>query len=330
MFDLTRFVDRHEDALVARLRRLPGVEVMQSVDLELDSATISAGTRPSAIFRDPAGRLFMFKAAEPALIAGEELAFEIRSMADRPHVPVTRRSLEIPEIGRVEGMIQPIVEHAGSQLPHDPRLWTLLQREVLLREHPWEWFLANLDTHVEQYVLMGPQLHPLNIDWDHAMWDIDVIELTRFTKRGLAIAPIRNLLYDAYANRAIKLDFFGLRREIASIARLDPKRVREAIERYGQRLGVSDPARRLLWEKVEVRWRTLNASFERLIASMRLERAEMLSAPSSPVAKVRRGVTRAQDVWQRLLVTVIHEQYIRRFFKLYRNVLAKRAKDRAH
>lgn len=326
-FDLTRFVDTHEDALVGQLRRLPSVETLQTVPVEPEAETLEAGTSPSCLFRDSAGRRYVFKASSRAFIAAEQLAYEVRRMGRRPHVPLATRSLEIPECGVVEGMIQPIVEHGGSKLDLDPVLWTLLQREVLLREHPWEWLLANLDTHGDQYILIGPQRHPLNIDWDHSMFDLHVVELTRFTKRGVAIAPIRNLLYDAYANRTLRFDFFGLRREAARIAHLDDGALARAVDRYGRAIDVSEAARAILVDQFLDRKHTLRSSFERLIATMRLERAEGLYGPSNPLSAVRRTVTRAQDGWQRLLVTVLHDRYFRPFFKLYRTVRTKRTKS---
>lgn len=311
------------------LGRLPSGTALAGVEVRPESTSFESGTQPSVIVKDASGQRYFFKmVSDKTLIAAEELAAEVRAMGNRPTVPIARRRIDVPGMGMVDGMIQAIVEHMGSRLPSDPMLWSLLQREVLLREHPWEWLLANLDTHADQYILVGPSSHPLNIDWDHSMVDIEVTELTRFTKRGVAIAPIRNLLYEAYAKRRLRLDFYGLRREVAKIHRIEDGALAAAVDRYGQAIGAAEAARRVLVEKMLHRKHALRRSFEVLIASMRVERSEALHGSKSVMAGARRAVTQVQDVWQNLLVTVLHDRLFRPFAKVYRMALKRKARER--
>lgn len=319
MFELTRHVDAEEAALVAALASLPRGRELEEVPLVPEPGGPEAGSRPAGLFRDPHGRRYLFKVYDDARpIAAEELSFEVRSLGGRPAVPVARRALPLAGAGAVPGMVQPLVEHSGERLPADPALWTAVQREVLLREHPWEWLLANLDTHAEQYILVGPARHPLNIDWDHALVDLDVSELSRFTKRGVAIAPIRNLLYDAYANRSLSFGLYGLRRECARVAALPDAPLAAAVARYASAVGADAEQRRALVAALLARKHDLRRTFERLIASMRRERIESVYGSRGARASLRRAGTRLQDAWQRALVTVLHERVIRRGLKAYR------------
>jgi hypothetical protein len=324
-FDFTRYVDKNERELRDSLSRLASPGELRDIVVEPEDGEIAAGTRPSGVFRDQRGRKYIFKAAEPEHVAAEELAFEIRKFGGRPSVPVAARELVLPGVGSASGMIQPIVEHADTRLDLEPARWSPLQREVMLREHVWEWLLANLDTHADQYILVGPQMHPLNIDWDHALVDLNVTELTRFTKRSVAIAPVRNLLYDAHVHHRIRLDFFGLRREVARASQIDDSTLSRLVARYAATAQIAGADQREILDRMIARKRDLRRTFELLIASMRLERIEDVSTTRGPwSSSVRRMGTAYQDFWQRLVVTVLHDKVLRHVFRAYRKVLAAR------
>src|SRR6185436_16845837 len=138
---------------------------------------------------------------------------EVRRLGGRPALPTIARELDLPGIGPTVGMLQPFLEHEEGGLATDATLWSDVQRELMLREHPWEWLVANLDTHVDQYVLLGPERYPFDIDWDHSLFDLEVTQLDRFTKRMPAIAPVRNALYDAYVHGRVDVDFGGVRKQ---------------------------------------------------------------------------------------------------------------------
>jgi hypothetical protein len=189
---------------------LPGEAELERIALQpIDAAEPAAGSRPQTILRDVAGRRYMFKLAPPEYIAAELFAHRLRELGRRLHVPTARRELELPGLGRVTGMLQPEIPVVGA-LDNNPQRWSKLQREAMLREHPWEWLVANLDTHVDQYVLVGEHQIPINIDWDHALVDLDQTKLTRFNRRSATIAPIRNLLYSEYVLGRLKLDFLSM------------------------------------------------------------------------------------------------------------------------
>jgi hypothetical protein len=327
---MSRPLQRQADALEARLGRalaaLPGPAELARVELLPHDEGVAAGSRPSRILRDAAGRRYFFKAAERQHVAAEEFSYAVRSMGGRPAIPVVARTLTLEGLGSVAGMVQPLVDHPPGRLESDPTLWSPLQREVMLREHPWEWLVANLDTHVDQYILVGDERCPLNVDWDHALVDIDVIELTRFTKRSVAIAPIRNLLYDAYANGVLTVDLFGLRREVARVRRLDSRRLGALVDRYSRAVDLDAGAAALLRAKVVARKRAMRRTFDRLLASMRLERLDRQYGRGSPL---RRLGTIAKDEWQRLLVMVLHDRVVRRVLGLHKEILAWRSAARA-
>jgi hypothetical protein len=329
VFELIRHVDAEERALLGALGRLPSGARLREIPVSPEPGALDAGSRPAMFFKDDSGQRYLFKVYDDDLaIAAEELSCEVRAMGGRPTVAVARRTLTMPELGTLSGMLQPLVDHSGERLSSDPLAWSALQREVLLREHPWEWLLANLDTHADQYILVGPSRHPLNIDWDHTLVDLDVTELSRFTKRGVAIAPIRNLLYDAYANAALRFELWGLRRECARIAALDDRALAAAVERYARAISASDGRRRELVEAMLARKHDLRRTFERLLATMRRERVEAVYGARGLGPRARRLGTNLQDVWQRTLVTVLHERVIRRALKAYRAVNSALARKR--
>jgi hypothetical protein len=222
-------------------------------------------------------------------------------------------------------MLQPLLSHAGERLPTSPKEWTDIQCETMLREHPWEWLLGNLDTHIDQYVLYGPGKLPLNIDWDHALRDLHLEELDRFTKRSAAVAPIRNALYDAFAAGSIELDFSGMRREVRRIARLDDAKLRRLLSDWSRARGnegeidTADATHLFLQRK-----RAIGTRFRRFIRSLLRER-RLRRAGTVPLQE--RARTALLDTWQRFVIDTLHDRAVVPWLLVYRRVIALR--DRA-
>jgi hypothetical protein len=318
----SRDVDRAEDELTRSLRRLGTPEDLHTVELKVDDAAeLETGTRPSRILRDERGRRYFFKSAEAEHIAAEELAHAVRSLGRRPTVATVGRTFDLPGFGPTAGLLQPLIEHEGERLPTDPTAWTPLQVEVLLREHPWEWLLANLDTHVDQFVLVGEARHPFNIDWDHTMADIDVTTLTRFTKRRPTVAPIRNILYDEFARGRVRLDFRGLKREVERVRELDDDQLRGLVRQFARRAGKTSGEAADLAERFIQRKHNLRLTFDSLIATMRRDRFRTRTA-SGPLGQ--RALTALHEGWQRFVVQQLHDRVMRAAFKLKKTALTWR------
>jgi hypothetical protein len=277
---------------------------------------------------DQEGKRYFFKAADPQHIAAEIFSFEVRRMGRRPAIPTAARTLDIPGVGKVAGMLQPMISHAGRRLPLDPRAWTGLQREIMLREHPWEWLLANLDTHVDQYVLYGPSQIPLNVDWDHALEDLEFLELDRFTKRNIAVAPIRNALYDAFVSGAVSLNLTGLRREVRRVARLDDGRLEGLFREWASASGLSPDRTERGWRTFAFRKRTILRTFRRLIDGLRRERA-IRTSPDHSLPLREQASLLARDAWQRLVIERLHDRVVTPTLRGYRAFLSTVARARA-
>jgi hypothetical protein len=287
----------------------------------------SAGSRPACVLVDAQGHRYFFKAAERGHVAAEIFACEVRRLGRRPAIATAARSLELPGLGRQDGMLQPMVPHAGRRLPLDPRAWTGLQREIMLREHPWEWLLANLDTHVDQYVLYGPAQIPLNVDWDHALEDLELLELDRFTKRHIAVAPIRNALYDAYVSGDVALNLTGLRREVRRVARLDDGKLEVLFREWAAQTALSPEQTERGWRIFSFRKRSILRTFRRLIDSLRRERA-IRTSPDHSLPLREHAVLLTRDAWQRLVIERLHDRVVTPALRGYRGVLATIARIR--
>ncbi len=311
-------VDQLERQLAAQLL---SNDHLEQVELSPEQvARPNAGSRPAAVFRSASGAKYFFKAASDEHIAAELLACEVRQLGRRPVVPTAARELPLQGAGPVRGMLQPWVEHTGRRLPVDPQGWTDIQREVMLREHPWEWLLANLDTHVDQYVLVGATEVPLNVDWDHSLTDLHVAELDRFTRRSLLVAPLRNALYDAYVSGRVELEFTGLRREVRRISRLSDYELSAALERWAQHSEVSPEASALSRARFFQRKKRLARTFGRFLRSLRRER-RLRAHPSESLPLGESLYLAVAQGWQRLVIDTLHDRAVVPFLKAYRRGL---------
>lgn len=317
----------HVDSLEGDMRRALALastrHPLAHVDLQADQGERPlAGSRPACIVRAPDGARFFFKSAPPELVAAEVFAYRVRTLGKRPVVGTAARRFSVPGVGEVDGMLQPLIEHAGARLPTRPIEWTAEQREVMLREHPWEWLLANLDTHIDQYVLFGAAALPLNIDWDHALVDVEVEVLDRFTKRSPAVAPIRNALYDAFVAGELDLDLSGVRREVRRIARLDEGPLSLAFDdwvRAGGPAAGSDPAR--VRELFFRRKRRIGRVFGRFLRSLVRERRQRRAGVLPLPERVR---VATKDAWQRFVIDTLHDRAVVPWLRVVRGVLAVR------
>lgn len=297
------------------------------LELETSAEQLAAGSRPQVTFRDARGRRYLFKLAPPEHIAAEIFAYRMRRGLRCLHVPTARRTESLPELGAQEGMIQPLIAHRNERLAPNPAEWRSVTTEYLLREHPWEWLLANLDTHVDQYVLVGPKRVPINIDWDHALQDLAVTKLDRFNMRSATVAPIRNLFYSEYVAGKVEGDFYGMLLEARRIdMRLTDSLVQTLTAQYCDELAMEPNGRALVIEQVLERKRNLPASFDRFVAGLELERRETLGMVPLQRSRAEVMASRVQDAWQRIAITVLHDHVVRPGLKVYRSVLATGAR----
>lgn len=284
-----------------------------------------AGSRPQRTLVDESGRRYMFKLAPPDFVAAELFVHRLRELGGCLHVPTARRTLELSDLGRVTGMLQPQIPVAGALDPA-PTRWTSLQREAMLRDHPWEWLVANLDTHIDQYVLVGEAELPLNIDWDHALVDLDQTELTRFSRRSVTVAPIRNLLYSEYVLGQVSLDFFGMQLQARKLARIPDAAVVELLDRHADELDLPALRRAEIRDRVLRRKASLVADFDRLVEALRDEREHQLAGVGARGWQLRWAVHEARDAWQRFAIVVLHARVLRPALLGYRSMLGRLAR----
>jgi hypothetical protein len=318
-------VDAIEEEARRHLASLGAPADLVDVAVELDGCDRpDGGSRPACIVRDARGRRYFLKAATKEHVAAELFAGEVRRLGRRPSIATAARREDVPGFGLVDGMLQPMLEHPGERLPTEPRAWTRVQIEVMLREHPWEWLLANLDTHVDQYVLLGPHRIPFDIDWDHSLLDLHVRELTRVTSRNPAIPPLRNALYDAYVRGEIDLDLRGMLRQARRVTLLDDRALVRALRAWSERCGHPEERRRAVTAAFLRRKDGVGDTFREFVRSLRAERAARRdpSRPKPPLGDRARNV--AVGAWQRFVIDVLHDVAVVPYLKAQRAVIARR------
>lgn len=308
--------------------RLPSSSELATIALEpeVDAEELAAGSRPQRFFRDAAGRRYLFKTAPAEHVAAEILAAGLRGLGHRPRLPVARRTLDLPDRGPTSGMIQSVIEHAGERLPLEVSQWSALQIELMLQEHPWEWVIGNLDTHVDQYVLVGPERLPFNIDWDHALYDLDAAAPDRHERRSAAVFPIRNLVYDDYVAGHLSLDFWGLALQARAVTRISDDALAELLAAYGEDHAAGgapwpDADRARVTDAVLRRKQTCAAAFDRFVEQLQEERADSLRRGPTQRHPLRRLASATRDAWQRLAIRVGHDRVVRPVLKAQRTVL---------
>ena len=283
---------------------------LQPVDGELPSV----GSRPQIAMVDLQGRKYLYKLAPIGEIAAELLAARLRRIGRQLHVPAARRSIVLADGTHAVGIVQPRIEVVGT-LAKDPSDWSPLQREALLRDHPWEWLLANLDTHIDQYVLVGSERVPLNIDWDHSLVDLATTELTRFNVRSAAVIPVRNLLYADYVAGAYDLDLYTMQVQARRIARIPFSEIERCMRRWAAEGEVDEDTTGYVIAAMRERHARIVDDFDRLVLGLRRERAGRAEGR-------HRWPTREHvwEAWQRFVLLVLHDRVVRPVLALRRRL----------
>jgi hypothetical protein len=276
------------DALLAGLRTELEAK-LSARDLEPKSLTLEEGsdvvfgTKKLFTVTDERGVRYVVKAADPPLAQAEETASSIFQLAGRAVIPARRIETEIPGVGVVQGVIKPFLEFDASELlPADTTLWTEDQRLVLLAEHPWEWFVDNLDANQSQYALLTQDRLPVMIDWDRAFHRAGEEGLSRFHQHRANLPNLRNFLYADYVEARIDLDLSVLLSEARRVVTLPEAEVRRLLMQYAEVRFTDANDRRRLLRRFLHRKKNAVREFDRFAAQLVRER-RLMTAVSLPV-----------------------------------------------
>lgn len=278
-----------------RLHRLDEEQVLRS------------GSKPLFLLRDEVGAKYVFKLADPDLLAAEVAAYELRRLGGKPCVPARLTSVELDDLGKVQGLVKPFIEFDPEQeLPADTRSWSELQRSVILLEHAWEWFLDNLDTNTGQYALIGPEAYPINMDWDRAFATAGRSELSRFAKYKRTLPNARTFLYADYVEGRIDLNFGLLGAEASCIAALPEQQVVEILRDYAwTRYGEADEVDAFV-DRVTARQRDIQREVQRFVLALKQERKELRRAGRAGIqGRLLAAKKLAWNHWQLSLNTIV-------------------------
>ncbi|MEQ9498726.1 MAG: hypothetical protein RIT81_17745 [Deltaproteobacteria bacterium] len=273
LFEVDREIQRWDGPLVAAFD-VQRKTLETATDLHRADGEQTSGTKPIHFLEDADGDAFVLKVAPPALVAAEIFADRLRTLAGRPSCPVVAKTIEL-DGETLSGALKPRLDvDFGRHLPIDTQQWSALQRAVVLRDHPWDWLLLNIDTHLEQYVLTGEEDVPLNVDWDRAMFQPTEgrRRLDRFEEHRLFTrSPLKNHLYDDYIGRRIDLDLSLLTREAARIDALPNEDVAPLVRDLLAALEPDDRPPRFLMQFL-ARKHTLVDDFDRFADRLDAER----------------------------------------------------------
>lgn len=286
-------------------------------------AAPSTGSQPQHVLEDAVGRRYLFKLAPSEQIAAEVFAGGVRALGRQLHVPAARRTLVLDGTPRV-GLLQPRVDVVGA-LPKDPRQWTAVQCESILRDHPWEWIVGNLDTHIDQYVLVGEHGLPINIDWDRSLLDLEGDAPTRFDRRSATIVPAHNHLYAEYVAGRVELDLFGMRREAHRIAAIPFAQLLDLLDAWAVETQAPPELRRRVTDRLRQRHGSIARAFDDFAAGLEHER-DQIRHTTQPVG--RRVISGVRDAWQRLVLLVVHDRIVRPALRLRRWIVRRLADAR--
>jgi hypothetical protein len=145
----------------------PAPSSLESLRVVADGPT--AGVSRKHVLEDPAGRRFFWKVPARGSLAFERtlLANELRAQTGEPVVPLVRHVLDDGGT-RVEGMLSPLVPHAGN-LDYRSATYSPAEIDAVLGDMPWAFFLGNWDTKPDQYLRVGGAA--VNVDWDQTLSD---------------------------------------------------------------------------------------------------------------------------------------------------------------
>jgi hypothetical protein len=273
----------------------------------LDSERPRAGTKPLLFLEGSEGHRFVLKLAEPALMAAEQTACELRELGGRPTIFARVATVQIEGLGEIRGLLKPYVElETEAELDSDTTRWSELQRTVILLEHAWEWLLDNLDTSTSQYALLGPDAYPVNIDWDRCYASDAKSELSRFAKYKSGLPNARTFLYSDYVEGRTELPFALLLREARRVSSLPEAEVRRVVERFAKvRFDDREQALELV-ERVLERRRRIEPEISRFVHELTLERARLSAVPPRTLLDlVQNGATLLWNQWQLALAALV-------------------------
>ncbi|MCC7385163.1 MAG: phosphatidylserine/phosphatidylglycerophosphate/cardiolipin synthase family protein [Deltaproteobacteria bacterium] len=241
--------------------------------LRVENDTVYSGTKPILFFRGADGRRYVFKAAPKALVAAEVLAHELRTLGKRPSLGVMAVDQNVGRLGHLSGMLKPVIPFDGRQiLRADTASWSPLQREVMLREHPWEWLLENLDTHAGQYALVGEHQYPFNFDWDRSFFHEGHRRLSRYARHRPLLPSVRNFLYEDYVKGRVELDFGSLLEEAEKVQALPDAQLRALFSDYARARYEAPRDRTAFVARALTRKRRMVQDFTALVKALEAER----------------------------------------------------------
>ena len=257
---------------------------------------LRAGSKPLFVLQDPERNKYILKVAEPALMAAEQAAYRLRKLGGRPAVPARIIDLDIEGCGHTHGLLKPFIRFDHQrELPTDTSQWTSLQRNAIVREHAWDWFLDNLDTNVSQFALIGSVGYPLNIDWDRAFADDGKSEFSRFAKYRVTLPNTLTFVYADYVEARVDLDLKILAHEASLIQNLPEARVESILSEYA-RVRFEDPAATEVFvRRLMMRKRSIEPEVAHFIRRLREERRQI--SGSASVAFWQRPRVAATVVW---------------------------------
>lgn len=282
-----------------------------------------AGTKPVYFLEDERGDKFVLKVAEPALMAAEQAAWELRRLGGRPAIPARVTTVTVEGLGELHGLLKPYVDlDQNAELDADTTTWSELQRTVMLLEHAWEYLLDNLDANTSQYALLGPDAYPVNIDWDRSFSSEARSELSRFAKYSTMLPNARTFLYSDYVEGRTDLRFAALVREGRRVRQLPEAEVRRIVERYAAARYTDAEQARAFVERVIDRQRRIEGEIANFVRDLQLERIRLIAVrPRTAMAWTRNILTYLWNQWQVSLSKVVRGPLGdagRRFLRLVR------------
>jgi hypothetical protein len=296
-------IKRATERLIAELGACDIATVEATALAAMPDEEPRSGSKPLAFLCDPAGGRWLFKATARELAAAEQSAFELRRLGHRPSVAARALELELPELGRVTGVLKPFIRFdLADELPANSSLWTELQRGVMLREHAWEWLLDDLDANRGQYALLGPERYPVKLDWDRAFSSRVPGPPSRFDKYKPMLPNARSFLYADWMERRVELELGLLTAEARHIAAIPGERVRRILQQHAERCEMSPEQARSFVAEVMLRHARAPRAFDRFISQLRHERDALSPDQAAGLAMIlRAGGVRAWRWWQLLL-----------------------------